>query len=202
MTNHPVEHEQQTPRELLPGFYSQYGLGDDGGQSSPYVRIEFTQKFCLYIPNIKARRKAVFKHDVHHIVTGYASTFKGETEISAWEIGSGCRHYWVAWALDFHAMIIGILFNPVGVYKAFIKGRHTYNLYRDDLADEKLMDMSLFEIKEHLLLNSYYGKKNGNLIDPVLFLLTIVTGAIYSILSLILLPFIIIYTIFIISRKK
>jgi hypothetical protein len=202
MRNSQVESEQQTPRDLLPGFYRQYGLGDDGGQSSSYVKIEFTKSFSLYFPNFDARRKAVFKHDVHHIVTGYTSTFKGETEISAWEIASGCRHYWVAWVLDLHAMVIGILFNPAGVYKAFIKGRHTYNLYRDDFADEKLMDMSLHEIKEHLLLDNYYGKKNGTAIDFLLFLLTIVAGAVYSILSLVLLPFVLLYTLFIISWKK
>src|SRR5689334_23331167 len=115
--------EVDTPRKLLPAFYKQYNLGNDGGQSSSYVKIEFTNKIFLYFPNSDVRRKAVLKHDVHHIVTGYTSTFKGETEIGTWEIASGCRHYWIAFALDLHAMTAGALFNLPGIYRAFVKGR-------------------------------------------------------------------------------
>ena len=61
----------KTIRELLPGFYKEYNLGMDGGQSSSSVRIELTKNLTLYIPNFTARRKAVLKHDIHHIVTGY-----------------------------------------------------------------------------------------------------------------------------------
>ena len=197
-----VESEIQTPRKLLPGFYKQYHLNDDGGQSSSYVKVEFTKKIFVYFPNFDARRKAVFKHDVHHIATGYTSTFKGETEISAWEIASGCRHYWVAWVLDMQAVMIGMLFNPPGVYKAFIKGRRTKNLYRDVFTNEQLMDMSLSVIKENMLLNSYSEKKNGSFIDLLLFMLLLLFGAIYSVLSLVLLPFVLLYTIYIIAKKK
>jgi hypothetical protein len=196
------ESETRTPRELLPGFYKQYDLNDDGGQSSPYVKIEFTKKISLYIPNFDARRKAVFKHDVHHIATGYTSTFKGETEISAWEIASGCRHYWVAWVLDMQAVMIGILFNPLGVYKAFVKGRQTKNLYRDVFTDEQLMDMPLSSIKENMLLNSYREKKDRSLIDFILFMFLLLLGVIYSVLSLALLPFVLLYTLYIIINKK
>lgn len=202
MKDHHAETEIQTPRELLPAFYKQYQLNDDGGQSSSYVRIELAKKVFIYFPNFDARRKAVFKHDVHHIATGYTSTFKGETEISAWEIASGCRHYWVAWVLDMQAVMMGMLFNPAGVYRAFVKGRRTKNLYRDVFTDEQLMDMSLFAIKESMLLNSYPERKKGSFIDLLLFILLLLFGAIYSVLSLVLLPFVLLYTIFIIAKKK
>ena len=76
-----VQGPSQTPRQLLPLFYKQYNLSNDGGQASFYVKIEFTKKIFIYFPNFEARRKAVFKHDIHHIATGYTSTFTGETEI-------------------------------------------------------------------------------------------------------------------------
>lgn len=197
-----ADSDRQTPRELLPGFYKQYDLDDDGGQRSSYVKVELTRKIFLYIPNFDARRKAVFKHDVHHIATGYTSTLKGETEISAWEIASGCRHYWVAWVLDMQAIMMGMLFNPLGVYKAFIKGRRTKNLYRDVFTDEQLIDKPLAEIKEFMLLNSYTPGKKGNIIDLFFFLLLLLFGAVYSILSLLLLPFVLLYTIYIMMSKK
>jgi hypothetical protein len=197
-----TESEKQTPRELLPGFYKQYNLNDDGGQSSAYVKVEFTEKIFVYFPNFDARRKAVFKHDVHHIATGYTSTFKGETEIGAWEIASGCRHYWVAWVLDMQAVMIGMLFNPVGVYKAFVKGRRTKNLYRDIFTDDQLMDMPLSTIKKNMQLTDYPFKQKGNLIDFLLFLLLLLFGAVHSILSLLLLPFVLFYTIYVIAKNK
>lgn len=196
-----VESELQTPRDLLPAFYKQYDLGDDGGDRSAYVRVEFTKKLVVYFPNFDARRKAVFKHDIHHIVTGYTSTFKGETEISAWELASGCRHYWVAVVLDLHAMMIGMLYNPAGVYRAFIKGRHTRNLYRDDFTDAQLLDMPIATLKEHLLLSDYADRQKGSLADWLLFLGWLLIGTVYSVLSLVLLPFVLLYTGYILSKK-
>jgi ubiquinone biosynthesis protein Coq4 len=36
-------------------------------------------------------------HDLHHLVTGYPTDWKGELEISAWEIAGSCRGYVAAW---------------------------------------------------------------------------------------------------------
>ena len=202
MNQSPPLNEIQTPRQLLPGFYKQYRLGNDGGQSSPYVKIEFSKRIFVYFPNFDARRKAVFKHDVHHIATGYTSTFKGETEISAWELGSGCRHYWVAFLLDLYGMTMGMLFNPGAVYRAFVKGRRTKNLYGDAFTDAQLMDIPLADIKEHLLLTGYPEKKRGNFVDFVLFLLLLLVGALYAVLSVVLLPLVLLYTVYIIIRNK
>jgi hypothetical protein len=197
-----TERDSQTPRQLLPGFYKQYNLEDDGGQNSPYVRIEFTKNFALYFPNFAARRKAVFKHDVHHIATGYASTYKGETEIGAWEIASGCRQYWVAFVLDMSAFMTGLLFNPLGVYRAFVKGRRTRNLYTNNFTDEQIMDMPLSSIRESLKLNNYPENNMGNLFDLLLFLMLVLFGIVYSVLSILLLPFVLIYSLYIIVGHK
>ncbi len=191
-----------TPHELLPVFYQQYNLGPDGGQSIPYVRVEITKKIVIYFPNFGARKKAVLKHDIHHLATGYPSTFKGETEISAWEIGSGCRRYWAAYVLDLHGMMMGIPFNPVGVFKAFVRGRRTRNLYANQWTDEQVMICTLGEIKQHLLLNDHGSRKKGKWTDLFLFMLVLLTGLIYSILSIVLLPFVLLYTLYIKLRFR
>ena len=196
-----AENDMQTPRDLLPAFYRQYQLGDDGGQSSAYVRIELTKKISLYFPNFDARRKAIFKHDVHHMVTGYTSTFKGETEIGAWEIGSGCRHYWAAFILDIAAITPGMLINATGVYKAFVRGRRTKNLYADLIPDEQVMDMPLAQIKKRLLLDYDASKTNGNLLDVLFFVLLLIAGVVYSVLSILVTPFILIYTAYILLKR-
>jgi len=197
-----AENDMQTPRDLLPAFYRKYQLGDDGGQSRAYVKVELTKKISLYFPNFDARRKAIFKHDVHHMVTGYTSTFKGETEIGAWEIGSGCRQYWAAFILDIAAITPGMLINAAGVYKAFVRGRRTKNLYADLFTDEQVMDMPITQIKKNLLLDDDSSKTNGNLPDVLLFVLLLIAGVIYSILSILVTPFILLYTVYIILKRQ
>src|SRR5437870_445016 len=109
----------KTLRELLPEFYKENNLGMEGGMNNASVRIEMTKKIVLYFPNFPARKKAVLKHDMHHLVTGYPSTFTGETEIGAWEIASGCTKYWAAWVLNMSGMMTGIPFNFWRLVKAF-----------------------------------------------------------------------------------
>ena len=192
----------KTIRELLPGFYKEYNLGMDGGQSSSSVRIELTKNLTLYIPNFTARRKAVLKHDIHHIVTGYRSTFKGESEIGAWEIGSGCRHYWAAWVLDASGFISGILFNLWGVLKAFARGRRTRNLYYDNIPDDKALEMKQSEIQKLLLLDKYPKNTSPSFIDILIFAVYALAGLIYSVLSMLLIPFILVYTVYVKMQPK
>lgn len=192
----------KTIRELLPGFYKEYNLGMDGGQSSSSVRIELTKNLTLYIPNFTARRKAVLKHDIHHIVTGYRSTFKGESEIGAWEIGSGCRHYWAAWVLDASGFISGILFNLWGVLKAFARGRRTRNLYYDNIPDDKALEMKQSEIQKLLLLDKYPKNTSPSFIDILIFAVYALAGLIYFVLSMLLIPFILIYTVYVKMQPK
>jgi hypothetical protein len=53
----------------------------------------------IAFPNTDARKAAVKLHDLHHVATGYATTWTGEAEIAAWEIGAGCGKYYAAWVL-------------------------------------------------------------------------------------------------------
>jgi hypothetical protein len=189
--------EDKKLADLLPEFHKQYGLGTDGGQSSPFVRIELSKKIILYFPNFKARKIAVLKHDIHHIVTGYRSTFKGETEIGAWEIGSGCRKYWAAWILDISSVMTGILFNPWKIVKAYARGRRTKNLYHHIISDEEALQMKLGEIQHALYLDKFTADTRPGLTDLLLFLLLALAGLLFSVVSLALLPFILAYTLYI-----
>src|SRR6185437_16551250 len=108
----------ETLRHLLQNFYKEYNLGENGGIQDSKVTIEVSKNFHFYIPNFDDRRKAVLKHDIHHLITGYKSDFKGETEIAAWEVASSCTHYWVGWALDLNSFALGIFFTPRGIFRA------------------------------------------------------------------------------------
>jgi hypothetical protein len=201
MKDGPTTISHLTPRDLLPGFYKQYGLPPDGGQSSSFVKLEVTRWFYFYIPNWDARRRAVFKHDVHHMATGYPSNFRGELDIAAWEIGSGCRNYWAAFFLNLSGLMLALLIYPVRSFRTFIKGRNTRNLYDDRWTDEMIMDSSLQAIREHMELTRY-EKSKATFADWILLAGIWLIGALYSILSVLLFPFIVFYTLYILVTGK
>ena len=68
------------------------------------------------LPNTKARVDAVKFHDIHHLLTEYPATLRGEAEIGAWEIASGCGKYYAAWVLNFGSFFYGMFFFPKATY--------------------------------------------------------------------------------------
>jgi hypothetical protein len=187
---------QLTPAVLLPVFYSEHNLGLDGGHSSSSVRIDINKNFHFFIPNYDARRKAVLWHDIHHLVTGYsAGSFLGECEISAWEIASGCKKYWAAFVIDTSGVVLGCFINPKRVIQAYARGRRTLNLYHDIISKEKVMHMKIDDLRRLLLLDKYPYDTSPGVKDIFMFGLFLVFGFAYSILSILQIPFIIMYNL-------
>lgn len=117
-----------TLREARARYFRENGFEADGGQSTQWVRIKLGP-VPLSFPNTKGRRAALLPHDLHHVATGYATTLVGEAEIGAWELASGCRHYYAAWVLNTGAAVIGLFLAPRRVVEAFRRGRRCTNLY-------------------------------------------------------------------------
>lgn len=182
-------------QEQLENFYKVNRLGREGGNADSYVKIDITPKFRFYFPNFEARRKAVMRHDIHHLVTEYPTTILGEGEISAWEIASDCRQYWAAFVLDLSGVLIGVLFGFRKVLKAFARGRHTENIYHDHIPMEQALAMDITELKQKLKLDIYAKDTKPTVTDILLFLFLLFFAAIYWLLTLPLLPFVIIYSI-------
>lgn len=189
--------ENQTPREILNKFYTENNLELDGGNSLSYVKINLAPKFSFYFPNFDSRRKAVIKHDIHHLLTGYKTTLKEEAEISAWEIASGCKKYWAAFFINTSGMMIGIPINFWKTLKAFARGRKTKNLYSDEITTEQVLDMRVEELQKQFLLDKFEKDTNPNFTDFLLFAAFSLYGLVFSILSIVLLPLIVIYSIYI-----
>jgi hypothetical protein len=90
-------------------------------------------------------------HDLHHVATGYATTFTGEAEIGAWEIGAGCGRYWAAWTLNLSAFGIGLWIAPRRMFRAFTRGRRSKSLYQRAFGDD-LLALSVGELRAQLAL--------------------------------------------------
>ena len=87
-------------------------------------------------------RNSLTLHDVHHVLTGYDTNWRGELEIAAWELGSGgCARYYLYWIDRFIFVAIGMLLIPRAVLGAYRRGREHRNLYArtpEDVLDSDL----------------------------------------------------------------
>jgi hypothetical protein len=127
------------------------GLGDDGGYGDAWVVVKLW-RVPLAFPNTEGRRQAVRFHDLHHVLTEYPTTWRGEFEISAWEVAGGIRRYRVAWLLDLLGFACGLVVFPRAVYRAFVRGRHSTNLY-GDAWDESILVSRVGEVRRRLGLD-------------------------------------------------
>lgn len=132
---------------------------DDGGYSARWVKFK-VGPLRFHIPNTQARVAAVRLHDLHHLVTGYDTTWVGEAEIGAWEIASGCARHYAAWLLNLAAMTIGLLVDAAKVQRAFMRGRHSRNLYREAF-DEVLLLTTVGDLRNRLRFGTGTASPNG-----------------------------------------
>lgn len=105
------------------------GFGEDGGYGAKWVDFKLGP-IPFPFPNTPQRVEAVRYHDLHHVMTGYQTDLLGEFEISAWELASGCADKTAAWILNLGGYAAGVLVAPRRTLRAFVRGRHSQNLYR------------------------------------------------------------------------
>lgn len=131
-------------------YFAENGLGD-GGYTARWVKLK-AGPLSLAFPNTAARVAAVRFHDIHHILTEYKTTWTGEAEIGTWEIASSCAHHYAAWMLNLQAMAIGLVISPKAVWRAFLRGRQTKNLYHEEFG-EALLTPTVSELRHRLQLD-------------------------------------------------
>src|SRR3954466_11876617 len=112
-------------------YYRVNNFGDDGGDALEWVPLK-VMGMTLKIPNTDGRRRAVRIHDLHHVVTGFQTDLRGEAEIGAWELASGCLRWPAATVLNLCSLAIGLVIAPHRMVRAWAPGRHTTNLYAEN----------------------------------------------------------------------
>jgi hypothetical protein len=133
-------------------YFEENDFGEDGGYAARFVKLKIGP---LRIPllNTAGRVRAVARHDLHHIATGYDTTLLGEAEIGAWEVGAGCGSFLAAWLLNLSALSAGLFLAPGRIFRAFVRGRRSASLYREvDEIDEALLAGSVAELQGRLRL--------------------------------------------------
>jgi hypothetical protein len=124
---------EMTMREARETYFRANGFGEDGGYGDAWVDFKLGP-VPFPFPNLPARVKALQFHDLHHVLTGYDTNTTGEFEISAWELGAGCKDFAAAWFLNLGGLAGGVFVAPRKTFHAFVRGRQTESLYGRDLA--------------------------------------------------------------------
>jgi hypothetical protein len=132
-------------------YFRDNGFAPDGGYGDPWVKLQMGP-LALRLPNTPERVRSVRYHDLHHVATDYATDWTGEAEIAAWEIASGCADHRAAWLLNLCAMAIGLAIAPRAVWRAFLRGRRSRNLYREPWSDA-LLEPKVGELRARLGLH-------------------------------------------------
>ncbi|HLT28677.1 MAG TPA: hypothetical protein VK013_01440 [Myxococcaceae bacterium] len=137
----------ETMGTALTRYFHDNGFGEDGGYAATWVDFKLGP-IPFPLPNSEARRRAVRYHDLHHVLTGYATDLPGEFEISAWEIGAGCRDFHAAWVLNLSGMAGGMLRCPRRTWRAFLRGLDERSAYGRDY--EALLASSVGDVRQEL----------------------------------------------------
>lgn len=121
---------------------------DVGEYTAPTFRLKLLGR-NVDLPNSPDRQRAIPLHDLHHVATGYRTDFIGEAEIGTWELVAGCRTP-VVYFLNLAAALGGLFLSPRRVLGAFRAARGARSLYRQPLAYEQALKMTVSELRAHL----------------------------------------------------
>jgi hypothetical protein len=144
---------EMTLRDARVRYFELSGFGDDGGYSDRWIKVK-VWRIPIWLPNTQGRVRAVKLHDLHHILTEYPTTWRGEAEISSWEVASGgLRRYYAGWLLDLLNVAQGLVVNPRGLFRGFVRGRRSRNLFGETFTDE-MLSRRVGEMRRELLLDN------------------------------------------------
>jgi len=140
-----VYEDGMTMLEARNRYFEVNGFGKNGGYDDAWVDFKLGP-IPMPFPNTAGRVRAVTFHDLHHIVTGYDTDTRGEFEISAWEIATGCGGFFTAWGLAFGGLGMGALFfAPRRTFRAFLRGRHDRSTFDGNY--EELLKLTVAEAR-------------------------------------------------------
>lgn len=172
-----------TLRQARADYFAASGF-DERTYTDDWVDIPFGP-FPLRFPNVAARKQVVPLHDLHHALTGYHADLPGESEIGAWEIGSGIElSCWVGWYLDLLAMSWAVWFLPRRTFRAFVRGRRCDNFYQGRY-EPAVLDQRVDDLRERMGLHRPVRAGMGDVLIYMFYaVLSLVVGLVSMVVTL------------------
>jgi hypothetical protein len=120
-------------KDRLPHFRAAHGLADP---NASHWRLSFGP-VTVRLRNFAWRQAAIDAHDMHHLITGYPLTMRGEIQLAAWEWGAGRYPDWRATAFCAPLILAGAIIMPRRTWRAFCEGRNGHSLYPSERPDRR-----------------------------------------------------------------
>lgn len=98
-----------------------------------YFRVLGLKIYCY---NFNWRKRALFTHDLHHVVTGYPCTMKGEMQVATWEFAAGRFPNIFSNLFCLPLVAAGTLLIPRKTFKAFQSGQKSRSLFALNIGRE------------------------------------------------------------------
>jgi hypothetical protein len=135
-----------TTRDALARYFERRGIKPEAESVEEWLRENWAYMnvggFRVPIKPLYGYKKVVILHDVHHLLTGYDTTWTGELQVAAWELGSGgCGPYLLMWNNRLLLFVVGLVLRPVVTWQAFSRGRRQRNVYRLQFRDVLARDV-------------------------------------------------------------
>lgn len=116
----------KTVQEALTHFYKITYLEPNFRNRKLLVKARIG-KLPIYMPNFSLL-KNIYLHDINHLITKYPLTWKGEFELSAWEVGAGgWKKNYIAWYLCLMGLALGSFTFPGAIWVAYKRGKKQTN---------------------------------------------------------------------------
>ncbi len=152
----------KTIQQQLNEFYQINNFGEEGGANATWAWFQFGA-ISLPLYNFKQRRELIWVHDLNHLVTGYDTTWRGESSVSAWEAATGGWGTNPVWILILSAFGIGLVLYPTTTFRAFIRGRYTQGPVNLKIPKKQLIQLTINELRQKLnLTNEPIHKATSN----------------------------------------
>jgi hypothetical protein len=133
---------------LLQQFYLNNGIPKDGGADNKTFLFQVFG-LPLKLPNPEFRRKALYIHDIQHVLNKKDTSWKGEGFIAGWEIGTGMWKHFPLSILALWAMAYSLWLYPKSVFQGFKKGLINIGIIDMNFSKDEFMNMDHDELTKN-----------------------------------------------------
>lgn len=102
--------------------------------------------YKIYCYNFAWRRKALPIHDLHHVVTTYPCTMRGEMQVATWEFAAGRFKNIFANLFCLPLVAVGVCIIPHKTFSAFRLGKKSHSLF-DQMLVKDMAKLTVGELR-------------------------------------------------------
>ncbi len=140
------KHETMTIAQKLQEFYLENNFPKDGGENAAFFELTF-KLFTIKLPNSQFRKEVIHMHDIQHILYNCDTTWKGESFIAGWEIGTKMWKHLPIGLMSLWAMGFSFLNYPKEVLNGYKKGINVIGIIDLKIEKNALLNLSIDELK-------------------------------------------------------